>query len=228
MMSEKELLVVIPAFNEEDSIIKTIKEIRNLVDFDILVIDDCSTDETVENVRSMGVEVLTLERNHGAGRVLHIGILEALKRNYSYAIQLDADGQHDPRDIKNLLQKAREVRADLVIGSRYIIKSDYSTQKRRLVGIYILSLLIWAKLGKRIHDTTSGYRLYSRGFMNKLFNNTIFWDLEAPLLAQALKKGLVVLEHPVQMKLRQVGKSHLTAWKGVRYFWDSIIGIMKL
>lgn len=213
-------VIIIPAFNEEDTVAQVIREIHMRIEVDILVVNDGSRDRTSEIAHALGVTVIDLEDNQGIGVAMKTGYQYAYAHGYQYAIQVDADGQHDLHRVNDLLREVRGARFDMAIGSRYIRKTHYQTPFLRRFGIRYFSALLYILHGKRVWDTTSGYRVINRKVMR------IFLDLypddypEVPTLSYLLQHNYRVCEIPVEMKKRQGGKSSIN-------FGDAFIYMIK-
>ena len=137
-------LIIIPAWNEADVLGGVLQEVLDTVGSfaDLVVVSDGSTDATAEIARSTGVPVLDLSINLGVGGAMRAGYLYAQRRGYTYTVQLDADGQHAPEEITNLIQEAEDAHADVVIGARFAGKGDYSVRGPRWWAMRVLSLIL--------------------------------------------------------------------------------------
>ena len=158
--------MIIPAYNEEESIFDTVTSILNYrkkVDFDLdyVVINDGSTDKTKQILEENHFNAVNLVMNLGIGGAVQTGYKYALEHDYDVAVQFDGDGQHDIESLSDLLEPIRKNEADLVIGSRFVgdVKSEFQTTFMRRFGISVISNLIKWTTGQRVLDTTSGYRL---------------------------------------------------------------------
>ena len=151
------ILVVIPAWNEEAVLGAVLREIGEVLgrSADVLIISDGSTDSTAQIARRAGVTVLDLPLNLGVGGAMRAGYLYAQRRGYDWVVQLDADGQHDPREIEDLLARARETGADLVIGARFAGKGNYKVHGPRQWAMKVLSLILSRICRTTLTDTTS-------------------------------------------------------------------------
>jgi len=151
MTIEKKILVIIPAYNEEGSVGKVIEDVRtDLLQADILVVSDGSTDCTSEKARAREATVLELPFNLGIGGAMQAGYQYACQRGYDIAIQVDADGQHDPKEIAKLLRALEEKKIDVALGSRFIGDSEYKSSTMRRIGISIFSQVISMIVGQKI------------------------------------------------------------------------------
>ena len=213
------VLVVIPAHNEAESIGGVLSDVRkHLKTADILVIDDCSTDDTAkiakENAVGGGprstkvgsIKIIKNLYNLGYAYSIQTGIKYAKKHDYDFVVQMDADGQHPAAEAKKLLEKAEEKNADIVLGSRYFKTSEYDAPIFRRTGTKMFSFLIKLFTNKRITDPLSGFQvLNSRTIAAYAENYPEYPD--AGLIIEMLMKNYKIVEVPVKMKKRTSGKS---------------------
>ena len=212
-------LVIVPAFNEEASLPATLREIREKApDCHVLVIDDGSRDRTAQRAREMGVPVLVLPINLGVGGALQTGFRYAMAEGYDVAIQLDADGQHDPSDLPALLGPLERNEADLVIGSRFVQGSgEYRAPIPRRIGMTIFSTLASSLIGRKLTDTTSGFRAYGRDVMALCLDYFPQDFPDAPLLIWLARNGVRWVEVPTAMRPRRAGESFYTFTRKIYY-----------
>jgi glycosyltransferase involved in cell wall biosynthesis len=222
-------LVFIPAWNEADSIAEVIAGVReSLPEADLLVIDDGSTDATVERAREAGALVALLPFNQGLGAALQTGYLHALREGYEFCAHLDADGQHPPPEVVRLLKEVYEDRADLVIGSRYrdsgpAESDDYKPTFSRRIGTGVFRFFLTLATRQRFTDTTSGMRAANRRVM-ALFSERYSPDFaEIESLQLAVREGLRVEEVPVRMLERAGGSSFLTPLRSAFFIFKGLI-----
>lgn len=222
------ILIIIPAYNEAKTIRNVIREIRNNFDkADILVINDCSKDETEDILIEEKIEYIDLVNNLGIGGAMQTGYIYAYKNNYDIAIQIDADGQHDPRNIKDILKPIEEDKADMVIGSRYVEKTLYRAGSIRRIGMLFFQHLISLIINQKISDTTSGYRAINKEII-KLFAKDYPIDYpEVEVIVKLNKKGFRIVEVPVQMHARKEGVSSITPIKSIYYMIKVTFNLMK-
>ena len=153
-------LVIIPAYNEEKSILNTVADIKkNAPDFDYIIINDCSQDKTLQLCKDAGIPVINLPINLGIGGAVQTGYLYAKKNHYDYAVQFDGDGQHDAAFLQEMRDYMYAHDLDMLIGSRFIEKEGFQSSSLRRFGIRYFSGLIRLLTGKRITDPTSGMRM---------------------------------------------------------------------
>lgn len=212
-------LLIIPAYNEEKNIENTIKKILDLhnPDIDYIIINDGSTDNTLEILENNHFNYLNLPANLGIGGAVQTGYKYALYNNYDIAIQFDGDGQHNVEYISQLIQQV-EAGNDLVIGSRFLDNlTGFKSTKTRRVGIKLLSNLIKLCTGKKITDPTSGFRACNKKII-ELFSMNYPYDYPEPdTIVKVIKKGFNVKEIPVIMNEREQGKSSINMLKSVYY-----------
>lgn len=200
-------LVVMPAFNEQESIAKVITEVQKyLPNATLLVVDDGSKDSTHQVARESGAIVATLPFNLGVGGAMRLGYKYARNNNFDCLVQIDADGQHDPQDVELLIKQLDEF--DLVLGSRFAGKGNYQVSGPRSWAMNILSKSLSAICKTQLTDTTSGFKasgrkaiaIFSENFPAEYLGDTV----EALVIAS--KTGLRITEVPVTMRARSGGK----------------------
>ncbi len=212
------VLLVIPCHNEEASVGKVLIEISRIGrGYHTLVIDDGSTDATYA-VASAYTRVARLSQNLGIGGAVQTGIKYAARNNFDFCIQIDGDGQHDPREIETLLNAYRLQPNNIIIGSRFIRNSGFrSTMWRRVGSKIIARFLSYLFDGCRISDPTSGMRLLDRRAI-EFFAQRYPMDFPEPIsLAWAMRAGLTVGEAPVEMRARGTGESSIGGSKQITY-----------
>lgn len=214
---KQRVLLIVPAYNEGESILKVAQTIQN-TKYDFVVINDGSTDNTLQVCRANNIPVINLSANLGIGGAVQTGHMYALERGYDIDIQFDGDGQHDIASIPNLIE-AIQNGADLAVGSRFIDRNSenfQSTGLRRL-GIKWLSATIKFVTGKRVYDVTSGFRACSKKAI-ELFSKEYPIDYPEPeSIVNAIKHNLRVEEVPAKMNERQGGTSSIKAFSSMYY-----------
>lgn len=231
-MNEK-ILIIIPAYNEEKSILKVYNGIldynkRNKTQYDVIVINDGSIDNTKNICEENNIPVINLVQNLGIGGAVQTGYKYAYENNYDYAIQYDGDGQHEIACVKDILLPLQSYEADLVVGSRFIDKdsSEFKSSAARRMGIKIISSLIKITTGERIYDVTSGFRASNRKVI-KYFANVYPLEYPEPVTnAELIKKGFYVKEVPVKMHERETGKSSIHTWKNIYFMVNIFFSIL--
>ncbi len=217
--------VVIPAFNEVNSLEKVLDaiplEIQG-IPVQALVVDDGSTDGTPELARQMGAEIISLDENRGQGAAIAAGMRAAAEQDCQFCVCLDADGQHDPRQIEEILQPIIDGRADFVLGSRFR-GVNASNDAERMLGIRFLSSLVSILLWQRITDATNGFRairqeyLFIARTLDERFNSI-------ELLIRAKKLRLRIAEVPVRVSQRTSGH---TKKPRLRYFFGLVKAMIR-
>ena len=213
---KSKVLVIIPAYNEEAAIEKTCKQVLK-EKVDCIVINDCSSDDTERKAFQVTSNVISLSNNLGIGGAVQTGYIYAYKNHYDIAIQLDGDGQHNPKYIPELVKKIEEG-YDMVIGSRFISDTAYDQTFFRMLGIKIIRNIIKLFSGKTIMDPTSGFRAINKDII-KQFAIDYLYDYPEPITnLQILKnKRYKVLEISTKMNQRETGTSSITAFKSIYY-----------
>lgn len=211
-------LIIIPAFNEHECIKDTVEMIkREAPGFDYVVINDHSTDNTLEILRENNINHINLPANLGIGGAVQTGYLYAYENGYDTAVQVDADGQHDPKFLSMMLETMQKENADMVIGSRFIENKGFQSTFARRIGIVYFTKLIKILTGAVITDPTSGLRMGNRKVI-ELFAKDYPRDYPEPeSIVALLKRGMKVKEVPVMMRERQGGVSSINLQKSVYY-----------
>ncbi len=211
-------IVIIPAYNESGSLLQAVKDIEeHAPGFDYLVVNDCSTDGTLELCRKEKLNYVNLSVNLGIGGAVQTGYLYAYQNGYDVAVQFDGDGQHDARYLEQMAEELERTSSDMVIGSRFIEKEGFQSSGLRRVGIRYFSLLIRLLTGKRVTDPTSGMRMVNRDVMG-IYAESYPKDYPEPESVVAiLRLGKKVTEVPVVMRERQGGVSSIHGFKTIYY-----------
>lgn len=211
-------LVIIPAYNEEGNLEKTIRDIReNAPDFDYVIINDCSTDKTLEKCKQKGFSYLNLPVNLGIGGAVQTGYRYAFYHGYDVAVQFDGDGQHSAAHLDDMAKVLEETDSDMVIGSRFIEKEGFQSSGLRRVGIKYFTILIRLLTGKTITDPTSGMRMVNRRLLEK-FTEEYPKDYPEPeSVVTILSERYKVTEIPVIMNEREEGVSSISLKNSVYY-----------
>jgi glycosyltransferase involved in cell wall biosynthesis len=222
----EKVLVIIPAYNEEGSVGKVVEDVyTHLPQAKVLVVNDGSTDLTSEIAKSKGAIVLNLPFNLGIGGAMQTGYQYAYKEGYDVAIQVDGDGQHDPKEIGKLLKGLAEKKMDIAIGSRFIGDLGYKSSLMRRVGISIFSKVISMIVGQRITDPTSGFRAASRKAI-QIFASEYPQDYPEPEALVLLHQcQLKIGEVPVGMSERYSGESSITKIRSIYYMVKVLLAI---
>ena len=220
-------LIIIPAYNESSNIEGTVAAIKkDAPDFDYVIINDCSTDNTLEICHKNNFNVVSLPYNLGIGGAVQTGYLYAKKYGYDLAVQVDGDGQHNPAFLSKMANELIESNVNMVIGSRFLEKEGFQSSFMRRVGIRYFTGLIRMLTGKKITDATSGLRMIDRNII-ELFANDYPDDYPEPeTIVSLLNKGYSVKEIPVVMNERQGGVSSISATKSVYYMIKVTLAIL--
>ena len=212
------VLLIIPAYNEEESLRSLIEEIKTVCPYvDYLVVNDCSSDDTERLLEELGANYITLPCNMGIGGAVQSGYRYAAQNGYDIAIQIDGDGQHDVRFVKDMVKLIEDKQADVVIGSRFIDKEGFQSSQARRIGIRILSVLIRLLCGAKVKDVTSGFRAVNRRFIELFAENYPDDYPEPEVLVTAKLYGAVINEVPVVMRERTTGKSSINLKRSIYY-----------
>ena len=227
-MRNGKILIVIPAFNEQQDILNVIDDVRQHVpDSDILVVNDCSTDETSLRARcAPGVMVADLPCNLGIGGAVQTGFKFAQEHGYQYMAQVDGDGQHIPGETSKLLQTMKRTNCDMVIGSRFLDVDSFRTSWARRMGIRIFYYLFQLLIQLKITDSTSGFRLYNSKSIALLarYYPDDYPEPDAIILLH--KHGLRICEVGVAMRPREHGESSITPLKSPYYMAKVMLSIV--
>ncbi|QHW33270.1 glycosyltransferase family 2 protein [Paenibacillus rhizovicinus] len=212
-----DILVIIPAYNEEATLARTVHDLKRHTPYDFVVIDDGSKDRTPAIIREEGFPSLRHAVNLGIGGSMQSGYQYAQRGGYEYAIQLDADGQHRPEDIEKLVREISASGSDMVIGSRFVEKSSYRGSLSRRVGIFYFHQLIRMLTGIPVHDPTSGFRIVGRAAIAQFARNYPTDYPEVEVLVSLSKRGFKIKEISVEMRGRQGGTSSINWSKSIYY-----------
>jgi glycosyltransferase involved in cell wall biosynthesis len=221
------ILVLVPAYNEEASIGAVVGGIReHLPEADILVVNDCSTDDTLQVLRVIGgIRILNLPFNMGIGAAVLSGFNYFLRHGYDALVRLDGDGQHPSSMAGGLLKPVLDDTLDVTIGSRYLGRETAYSSFSRKVGIKFLNLLTNMILRRTMTDSTSGFRAYNRRAIEYLAADYPFDYPEPEEVYLLSQSGFRIGEIPVVMKAREQGVSSISAIRTVYYLVKIIITI---
>ena len=225
------ILIIIPAYNEEENILNTINNIKSYKKYslDYIVINDGSTDKTKDVLENNNINYVDLPFNLGIGAAVQTGYKYAYYNNYDIAVQFDGDGQHDINYIEKLINPIINKEADMVIGSRFIDDtSDFKSTKARQLGISIISFLIKILSRKKIKDVTSGFRAVNKKII-QIFATNYPYDFPEPITNYALvKNGFAFKEVGVRMHERVGGKSSIRFFRSIYYMFNVCLSILLL
>ena len=228
MSKEFRVLVIIPAYDEEKSIARVIDKIQKASPgVDIVVIDDGSTDATVQIARQAGAVVLSHPVNLGAGAATQTGYKYALEHSYQFVVQLDADGQHPPRYINDLLNILKNEPIDIAIGSRFLGEKEYKLSRIRKLGMKILAFITSFIVGQKMSDSSSGFRALKMEVVDFFANINYPSDYQdADVIILAHFAGFRVKEVSVTMYESISGKSMFDGGKLIYYGFKMLLSIM--
>lgn len=217
------VLLIIPAYNEEESLESTISLIKERIpDVDYLVVNDGSSDDTSLICRKNKYPFLDLSTNLGLAGAFQAGMKYAYRHDYDCAIQFDADGQHLPEYVAPLIEAIQD--ADIAIGSRFI--TDKKPKSLRMLGSEVIQLAIKITTGKTIKDPTSGMRAFNKGMIAQLAKG-LNYGPEPDTVSFLIKRAnATVVEVPVKMVDRAAGESYLNPWNSVLYMLRMSISIL--
>jgi len=220
----EQVLVLIPARDEEANIVSVIQDVRHhLPDADIVVVDDGSEDRTGERARSVGAYVLRHPYNMGYGTALQTGYKHALEKGYDYVIQMDGDGQHDARYLPSLLAKILSGSSNVVIGSRFLDGNGagYRVPPEKRMGMLLFGAVASGIIRQKVTDPTSGLQALDRRALGYCTSDVYPFDFaDADVLVMLYLAGLKIGEVPVTMRASRNGKSrYLSMYSFVTPFY---------
>jgi glycosyltransferase involved in cell wall biosynthesis len=212
------VLIAIPAYNEELTLGEIIGRARACVpEFDLLVVNDGSKDNTDQILKELNVVTATHLANLGYGRAIQTAVKYAIRNDYDALITLDADGQHYPEEIRGLFEEFVNGHWDMLIGSRYINRRSYSgVPLGRRIGMSLFSTVTKSTTGKRVYDTTSGLKVIGRNVFEPL-SYWYFVDFHAEAIVYLLRLGYQVGEYPISIARRMKGTSMYNALSHFKY-----------
>ncbi len=220
-------IAIIPAYNEGDSVVAQCSEIRRTNgEYDIVVINDCSTDNTYINCRDNNIRVIDHAVNLGIGGAVQTGYRYAAANNYEVAVQIDGDGQHDPTYLDNMYDALIKENADMVIGSRFLANEGFLSTPLRRLGIRYFSFIIMLLTGRRITDPTSGFRMVGSDLIREFADDYPQDYPEPESIVRILGQGKRIVEVPVVMRDRRAGRSSITLAASVYYMIKVTIAII--
>lgn len=219
----KEVLLMIPAYNEEKSIQRVVENLcRHYPEYDYVIINDGSKDNTSKICHEHQFNIIDLPVNLGLAGAFQTGLKYAHAKGYSYAIQFDADGQHLPEYIKALYEKMQEG-YDITIGSRFVTEKKPASM--RMIGSRMIAAAMRITTGAKIKDPTSGMRMYNKKMIREFAEN-INYGPEPDTVSYLLKNGASVAEVQVQMEERAEGESYLSMGRSALYMLRMLLSIL--
>ena len=200
--------LIIPAYNEEENIVPVIEDVKKNTDADVIVINDGSSDLTGERAKEAGAFVINHPFNMGYGAALQTGYKYAFKKKYDLLVQIDGDGQHDPKYIPMLFNEVESGRCDVAVGSRFLGEGDYPLGALKWMGIHLLRLATRFFIHEKITDPTSGYQCLNRDAI-EIFTKDIFPSdyPDANMIIFLHWMALTIKEIPVSMSPNKEGRS---------------------
>ncbi len=221
----KELLIIIPAYNEEKSIERVVNHVINdYPEYDYVVVNDGSKDHTAKICRKNGYNLIDLPVNLGLAGAFQTGLKYAYRQGYEYAIQYDADGQHKAEYIEKMLTEMKKG-YDIVIGSRFV--DDKKPHSMRMLGSRIISTAIMLTTHKRVKDPTSGMRMFNRAML-KEFALNLNYGPEPDTISYLLREGVKLSEVQVKMDERLEGESYLNMVRSIKYMIHMTVSILVI
>ncbi|SOD97095.1 glycosyltransferase family 2 protein [Spirosoma fluviale] len=231
MTPQSRILVIVPCYNEQGAIANVVHELMAVRDregykLDILVVNDCSTDNSLSIIRSLPCSYLNLPVNLGIGGAMHSGYRYAYQNGYDIAVQMDGDGQHPANELPTVLQPIFQQEADVSIGSRFISREGFQSSFSRRLGIQYFRWLNQLLIGETVHDSTSGFRAFNRRTIEIV--NRYYPDEypEPESIVQFGLQGLRIREVPVRMRNRAEGVSSINTSRALYYMLKVSLGIV--
>lgn len=219
-------LIIIPAYNEALNIEQVVDRlIADYPQYDYVVVNDGSKDETAAICRARGYNLVDLKVNTGLAGAFQTGMKYAYALGYDCAIQFDGDGQHNPDYIADMIEKMQKENLDIVIGSRFV--TEKKPLSARMIGNTLIEGCIFLTTGKRIKDPTSGMRLFNRRMIKKLAYSMNYGP-EPDTIAYLINCGAKVAEYQVAMNERTAGESYLNFTRTIRYMTTICCSILIL
>lgn len=221
-------LLIIPAHNEAESLPSLLEELKDFPQYDIVVVDDCSFDETAQVANTFNVPVLRLPINLGLSGAVQTGMLYATTRGYDICIQIDGDGQHIPEEIEKLVHLIEHENVDIAIGSRFLKgEAAYDQSFLRRAGANHITRMIKIFSGVHITDPTSGMRAFSREYFSRMAHSTNNRP-EPDTILQFAREGAKIQEVEVKMRERIAGESYLTLGNAGKYMIENTLSFFYI
>lgn len=226
MQNHKPLIsVIIPVFNEEPTVGNIIERARKTMEgtglpYEILVADDCSTDNSLKVSLRNNVKVLSLKEHMGKGYVLRLGFKKA---KGDIIVTMDSDGSHHPEELPKLLEPILKDEADFIIGSRFLNEDNVFQKKVNKIGVQLFNFLVKVLTKQNSSDSQSGYRAFRSSLFKKVNLKSKGYEIESEMLIKAIKRGLKTKEIPIRFEQRTYGKSKLDPLRdGVKIFASAL------
>jgi len=225
-LNKNNLAIIIPAYNEAGRIATSIAGIRKFGNADVVVVDDGSNDDTAGEAKAAGARVIELPFNLGYGAALQTGFKYALDKGYEFAVQMDADGQHDPLSIEALISPVLKDEVDVVIGSRFLDKGNYKAPFVRRMGMYFFGIITSVVTGRRITDPTSGFQALNKKVMEFYASDAYPADYpDADVIIMLYRQGFRFKEVPVIMHNAAKRSMHGGILKPLYYIFKMMLSI---
>jgi glycosyltransferase involved in cell wall biosynthesis len=225
---KERILVIIPALNEEERIATVVRQVKEQVpEAQILVVNDGSSDQTEQRALAYGAKVLSHPFNMGYGVALQTGYKYAFKNGFDYLLQMDGDGQHDPRSLRALLEEVEGGEVDVAIGSRFLGMGEYHVPLLRRIGMLFFGFLASRLNGQRITDPTSGYQALGRRAIEFYTRDGFPGDYpDADVLVMLHRAGLRMREVRVAMRSNSNGRSMHSGLTPLYYIYKMLLSII--
>ena len=217
------VLLIIPAYNEALNIEKTVKDVTSNTNYDYIIVNDCSKDNTKVVCERNNFHMLSLPVNYGLTSGIQAGMKYAYQKGYDIAIQFDGDGQHQAKYLKDLVKEIEKGNCDVAIGSRFA--NQKKPHSLRMLGSNLISFCIKITTWKKIKDTTSGMRAYNKQAIEEFVKNKSLTP-EPDTLVYLIKRGMKIKEVQVEMSDREFGESYLKPLKAIEYMFNMIFSIL--
>ena len=225
-MNKNNLAIIIPAYNEAGRIATSIAGIRKFGNADVVIVNDGSDDDTAGEAKAAGARVIELPFNLGYGAALQTGFKYALDKGYEFAVQMDADGQHDPLSIEALISPVLKDEVDVVIGSRFLDKGNYKAPFVRRMGMYFFGIITSVVTGRRITDPTSGFQALNKKVMEFYASDAYPADYpDADVIIMLYRQGFRFKEVPVIMHNAAKRSMHGGILKPLYYIFKMMLSI---
>ena len=225
-MNKNNLAIIIPAYNEAGRIATSIAGIRKFGNADVVIVNDGSDDDTAGEAKAAGARVIELPFNLGYGAALQTGFKYAIDKGYEFAVQMDADGQHDPLSIEALISPVLKDEVDVVIGSRFLDKGNYKAPFVRRMGMYFFGIITSVVTGRRITDPTSGFQALNKKVMEFYASDAYPADYpDADVIIMLYRQGFRFKEVPVIMHNAAKRSMHGGILKPLYYIFKMMLSI---
>lgn len=223
----RRLLVLIPAYNEAESICGTVEGLRPYLQegWDYIIVNDGSKDNTAQICRDHGYHLLDLPVNLGLTGAFLAGMKYALRKGYDCIVQFDGDGQHRPEYLEPMMNQLESEKLDIVIGSRFV--SDVKPHNLRMLGSDLIAFAIRISSGKKLSDPTSGMRMFDKDMIQEFCKN-LNYGPEPDTIAYLIRRGAQVGECQVHMNERTAGVSYLNLSRSIHYMLNMMISILMV